>query len=403
MAPAPPAPASSGVRRTSPQFPQPYYFKELPPFIVISISSQTADLVERLTAVSRVASGRSAMQPIAGVRLVAQSGSVAIEAVDADLAIRTELPATVGGSGTIVLPGKLLLDVARALPAPTVELTSDETEGVVVVRSGASEFKLRALREDDVPPLPSLEGGDAVQLSAGALRDTISKVERAAARDATRLILTGVLVSASGDELRMVATDAYRLAVKETKLDTAIGGEGLEATIPHRALGEIAKANLADDATVELRRHDSRIIVRWDGTTLVSRLLDGQFPNYRQLLQENFTSEVIVSTEELTQALRRVALLAQKSARVRLGFTHGQLSITAQSQDIGTASETIPAPWQGEDLEIGFNPDYLRAGLENVSTDTVRLRLINPVRPMVLETTDDSAFTYLVMPLRLDV
>lgn len=370
---------------------------------MISISSQTADLVERLTAVSRVASGRSAMQPIAGVRLIAQAGSVAIEAVDADLAIRTELPATVGGSGTITLPGKLLLDVVRALPAPTAELTSDDGAGTVTIRSGSSEFSLRALREDDVAPMPALDGGEPVQLSAAALRDTIGKVERAAARDATRLILTGVLVSATGDELRMVATDAYRLAVKETRLDQPITGEGLEATIPHRALTEIAKASIADDATVELRRQDSRIVVNWDGTTLVSRLLDGQFPNYRQLLQEQFTTEVEVPTGELTAALRRVALLAQKSARVRLAFTQGQLTISAQSQDVGTASESIPVPWQADDLEIGFNPDYLRGGLENVSTETVRLRLINPVRPMVLETTDDSAFTYLVMPLRLDV
>lgn len=369
---------------------------------MISISSQTADLVERLTAVSRVASGRSAMQPIAGVRLVAQSGSVALEAVDSDLAIRTELPATVGGSGSIALPGKLLLDVARALPAPTVELTSDET-GFVSVKSGAAQFKLRALRDDDVPPLPPLEGENPVQLSAGALRDTIAKVEKAAARDATRLILTGVLVSATGDELRMVATDAYRLAVKETKLDTSIGGEGLEATVPHRALAEIARASVPDESTIELRRHESRLIVRWDGTTLVSRLLDGQFPNYRQLLQENFTSEVELSTKELAEALRRVSLLAQKSARLRLRFTEGELQITAQTQDVGEASEAIPAPWHGDDLEIGFNPDYLRAGLDNVATETVKLRLINPVRPMVLETTDDSAFTYLVMPLRLDV
>jgi DNA polymerase-3 subunit beta len=369
---------------------------------VISISSQTADLVERLTAVSRVASGRSAMQPIAGVRLVAQSGSVSLEAVDADLAIRTELPATVGGSGSITLPGKLLLDVARALPAPTVEITSEEA-GIVSVRSGSAEFKLRALRDDDVPPLPSLEGGEPVQLSARALRDTIAKVERAAARDATRLILTGVLVSATGDELRMVATDAYRLAVKETKLDHAIGGEGLEATVPHRALGEIAKANITDETQIELRRDANRIIVRWDGTTLVSRLLDGQFPNYRQLLQENFTSEVIISTKELSEALRRVSILAQKSARLRLKFTEGELEIAAETQDVGGAKETIPAPWHGDELEIGFNPDYLRAGLECVATETVRLRLINPVRPMVLEATDDSAFTYLVMPLRLDV
>lgn len=361
----------------------------------------TADLVERLTAVSRVASGRSAMQPIAGVRLVAQSGSVALEAVDADLAIRTELTATVGGSGSVALPGKLLLDVARALPAPQVELTT--TDGFVTVTSGSAEFKLRALRDDDVPPMPPLEGDAPVQLSYGALRDTIAKVERAAARDATRQILTGVLVSAAGQELRMVATDAYRLAVKVTTLDAPISGEGLEATIPHRALGEIAKAGIDDGATIELRRHESRLIVTWQGTTLFSRLLDGQFPNYRQLLSENFTSEVELSTEELSAALRRVALLAQKSARLRMAFGEGELRISAQTQDVGEASEAIPAPWQGEALEIGFNPDYLRAGLENVDTGTVRLRLINPVRPMVLETTDDSGYTYLVMPLRLDV
>ncbi len=139
----------------------------------------------------------------------------------------------------------------------------------------------------------------------------------------------------------------------------------------------------------------------WDGTTLVSRLLDGQFPNYRQLLQENFTSEAIPPTEELSQALRRVSLLAQKSARLRLRFTAGELQIAAQTQDVGEASETIPRPGRGEELEIGFNPEYLKPALRTWPP-TRALRLINPVRP-VLEATDDSAFTYLVMPLRLDV
>ena len=213
-------------------------------------------------------------------------------------------------------------------------------------------------------------------------------------------MLTGIVVRFEGSKLVMAATDSYRLAVKETVLEAS--GPDLEAIIPARALQELARL-AAGAEEVRLGGHENHVIFSAGDVWLTSRRIDGQFPNYRQLLQENFTSEVVLSTKELAEALRRVSLLAQKSARLRLKFTEGELQITAQTQDVGEASEAIPAPWHGEDLEIGFNPDYLRAGLDNVATDTVKLRLINPVRPMVLETTDDSLFTYLVMPLRLDV
>ena len=233
--------------------------------------------------------------------------------------------------------------------------------------------------------------------------ETAAKVARSASRDETRPILTGILVSASGSDLRMVATDSYRLSVKETGLEAPLDGS-FEANVPARALQELVRiAQAADEGELTIGVRANQVVFDLGGVVLSSRLIDGQFPNYRQLLPDTHEHELTVSTSELTDVVRRMSLMAQKNAPLRLAFGDGELKVSAQTPDVGEAHESMPIPFQGEPFEIGFNPDFLRDGLESVDADDLRLKLISPLRPGLIEAGDESGFQYLIMPIRLNV
>jgi DNA polymerase-3 subunit beta len=371
----------------------------------VKISLSTAELVRQIQTASRVASTRSAIQALAGVRIDAVDATVEMLATDMEVGLRLRLDAELQRPGTVVLPARLLLDVARALSGPQVSLELRDAEHDVEIVSGPTTFHLRTLRTDDFPPLPNV-GGEAdsvVSVPAQAFVDTIAKVARSASRDETRPILTGILVSASGSELRMVATDSYRLSVKETRLEVPLT-QPFEANVPARALQELARIATAVGAeTLSVAPRQNQIVFELEGVVLSSRLIDGQFPNYRQLLPDTSEHELRVAREELTDVVRRISLLAQKNAPVRLAFTPGELTVSARTPDVGEASEALPIPFQGESFDIGFNPEFLRDGLESVESDDLILKLTSPLRPGLIESADDSGFVYLVMPIRLNV
>jgi DNA polymerase-3 subunit beta len=302
-----------------------------------------------------------------------------------------------------VLPARLLVDVVRALPGEGVSLELRPAEQDVELRGGNATFHIRTLRLEDFPPFPEAEDGSRVQVPAQAFVDTVAKVARSASRDETRPVLTGILVSASGDELRMVATDSYRLAVKETKLETPLQGT-VEANVPARALQELTRiVGQADGDELAVSVRTNQVVFEAGGVVLSSRLIDGQFPNYRQLLPESYEHELRLAGGEVTDVVRRISLLAQKNAPLRLAFREGELTVSARTPDIGEASETIPVPFAGEPLEIGFNPDFLRDGLESGDGADVVLKLISPLRPGLIQAADGSGFLYLLMPIRLNV
>jgi DNA polymerase-3 subunit beta len=283
----------------------------------------------------------------------------------------------------------------------TIELRSAQQDVEIV--SGSATFHIRTLRAEDFPPFPDAAGDAVVTVPAGAFVETVGKVARSASRDETRPILTGILVSASGQELRMVATDSYRLSVKETALDAPLDG-AFEANVPARALQELARiAHQAGSETLQVAKRANQIVFDVGGMVLTSRLIEGQFPNYRQLLPESYEHELRLDTRELTDVVRRISLLAQKNAPLRLSFSEGELKVSAQTPDVGEALETLPMPFGGEPFEIGFNPEFLRDGLESVESDDLVLKLISPLRPGLIEAGDGSGFLYLIMPIRLNV
>jgi DNA polymerase III subunit beta len=374
----------------------------------VKLSTSSADLLAQLQSVSRVASTRSAVQALSGVQLAATGEGVELRATDMEVALRVPLTAEVVREGTVVLPARLLLDVARSLPkgadSVSIELRPEQQD--VEVIAGHAKFHLRTLRAEDFPPLPNRPdpaGDTVVTVPAAAFVETIEKVAKSASRDETRPILTGILVSANGADLRMVATDSYRLSVKETTLESPLEG-GFEANVPARALEELRSVVGTTGAEqIRIGVRANQVVFEIGGAVLSSRLIDGQFPNYNALLPETYEHQLRISGEELGDVVKRISLMAQKNAPLRLSFAEGELTVSAQTPDVGEASEPLPVPFAGEPFEIGFNPEFLRDGLESVGSGDLVLKLISPLRPGLIEGADDSGFLYLIMPIRLNV
>jgi DNA polymerase-3 subunit beta len=368
----------------------------------MKLSIPTSILLAQLQSAARVASSRTTIQALSGVMLSAEAQQPLLLATDTEVGLQLPLEGEILAPGRVVLPARLLLEVVRSLPGGTVTLELRSSEQDVELVSGSARFHLRTLRSEDFPSLPGPAESGRMSLPAGAFVETALQVARSASRDETRPVLTGVLVSASGTELRMVATDSYRLSVKTTTLASPLEGT-IEANVPARALAELARIVQGSEIeSLSLSLGQSQIVFELDHVVLSSRLIDGQFPNYRQLLPEAVEHELRLSTPEIVEVVRRISLMAQKNAPLRLAFEAGQLTVSAQTPDVGEASESLPVPFSGERFEIGFNPEFLRDGLESVDSEELVFKLISPLRPGLIESPTDGEFVYLIMPIRLN-
>jgi DNA polymerase III subunit beta len=368
----------------------------------MKLSITTAELLAQLQTVTRVASTRASVQALSGVKIDASAEAAVLLATDMEVGLRVPVQSRVVEPGSAVLPARLLLDVVRSLPAEDVTLELRSQEQDVEIVSGAAQFHLRTLRSEDFPTLPQAPDGAVIKLPSKAFVDTALQVARSASKDETRPVLTGVLISAGEQQLTMVATDSYRLSVKHAPLATQLESP-FEANVPARALQELARiAQSVEQAELGVSLGQSQIVFEIGEVVLSSRLIDGQFPNYRQLLPESVEHELRLESAEIVEVVRRVSLLAQKNTPLRLSFAEGQLTVSAQTVDIGEASESLPVPFSGEPLEIGFNPEFLRDGLESVEDEQLVLKLISPLRPGLIESPDGGQFVYLIMPIRLN-
>jgi DNA polymerase III subunit beta len=363
----------------------------------LRITISRDELAAKLAVVARAVSSRTTVLVLGGIQLQAAEGQLQLAATDMELSLRATVEARVADEGTAVVPGRLLLDIARSLPDVEVTLEHRPEEAVVVVTAGSATYRLHTYSAEDFPRLPDIESLALHAVDGDALVETVGRVGRSASRDESRPVLTGILVRFETGKIVMAATDSYRLAVKETPVSVPL--PELEAIIPARALQELARiAAGADD--VQLGLHENHVVFGADGIWLTTRRIDGQFPNYRQLLPEQFEHELQLPREELLEVVRRVSLMAQRNAPLRLRFADGQLTVSAVTQDVGEAKESLPAPYAADPLEIGFNAEFLRDGLESVDSESLRFKLISPLRPAVLEGESDD-YVYLIMPIRL--
>ena len=363
----------------------------------LRITCTKEDLVHGLSVVGRAVSTRTAIQILSGILLEARGEDLRLAATDMELSLRATVSARVEGDGAIVLPGRTLVDIARLLPGEDVTIEHSAAESVVHIASGSASYTLHTYNAEDFPRLPELTDTQTFEVDREALLETIARVARAASRDEARPVLTGVLVQFAGDKLVMAATDSYRLAVKETTLGAP--APDLEAIVPSRALQELARvAGDADEVAVGVQ--ENQVLFSVGGVWLTTRRIDGQFPNYRQLLPETFEHELTVPRAELLDVVRRASVMIQRATPLQLRFADGEVTVVARTHEVGESQESMPVAYTGEPLEIGFNAEFLREGLESVEGDDVRMKLISPLRPAIL-TDEGDDFTYLVMPIRL--
>jgi DNA polymerase III subunit beta len=354
-------------------------------------------LVEALgTATRAVASRGGALPVLSGVRAVLEGDQLTLTGSDLDLTITVAVTVSGGADGVAVVPARLAGDIVRSLEPGAVHVEVDDDEARI--SSGRSQFGVRLLPADDFPRVTDVAGDD-VSLDAASLAEALRQVVRAASHDDARPILTGVLMAAEGDGLRLVATDSYRLAVRDLPGATVLR-EGQAVLVPSKALGELARVLTgAEGVTLRLGERDATFEV--GATRLTTRLIEGEFPNYRQLIPTAHPNRLTIGRDPLLDAIRRVKLLAREATPVRLTLRPDGVELTAVTQDVGQASEDVDAKYEGAEMVIAFNPEYLAEGVEAVPGDEVTLETIDALKPAVVRSVESGDYLYLLMPVRV--
>jgi DNA polymerase-3 subunit beta len=354
------------------------------------------ELSDALQIVQRVISPRPGIPALTGVLMEAGlDEGLILTTTDLELSARLTVPVEVREGGVVLVPARLLGDTVRSLSAAPVEVETGG--GQVRVGCAAYEGALRALPEEDFPSLES-PAGTRVVVEAKAFVEAAGQVGRAASRDDARPVLTGVLLEISREGVTLVATDSYRLAVRE--LVATADGEA-RVIVPERALAEAGRgAALIEKGELEVFVGESQVAFRVGRLTVTSRLIEGEFPNYRQLLPEAYESRLTAPRQQLLDAVKRVGLLARDTSPVRLEFNALGVKLSSSSPDLGQAVEALEARYEGEDVTAAFNPTYLTDGLAAVTGEAVRVEVRDGLKPGVVRGESED-FTYLVMPVRL--
>lgn len=371
------------------------------------------DLLEAVQFASRAISNRATLPVLSGLRLEATAeGEVSIAATDLELTMESAFKAAVDEPGKTIVPGRLLGEMTRSLGAGQVSLAS--TEGELEVGSGRGRFRVKALASDDYPALPiedraEAEDGVAIQMDATLLATALSQVVRSASADESRQILTGVLWELESGNLTLAATDSYRLSVRSIPV-TGGPAEVQKFVLPARSLGELARAlpgaggevraAFKDNLVTFFVRKDPESGAGADESVIGSRFIEGEFPNYRQLLPSGYPNVITLDKEALLEVTKRVGLLAQNNMPVKLRLGK-ELEISAHTPDVGEGQEVIDAEFKGEPMVIAFNPQFLYDGASAIQSERLSLEAMDGLKPAVLRGEDESGFTYLLMPVRL--
>ncbi|MGB5755509.1 MAG: DNA polymerase III subunit beta [Acidimicrobiales bacterium] len=353
-------------------------------------------IVEALGIAGRAVSGRGGMPGLAGVRAELSGDTLTLTGSDLDLTISIAVTVSGESDGVAVIPARLATDIVKALEPGAVSFAAADES--LSIAAGRSEFSIRLIAGDEFPQLSEL-GSESVSLSSEQLAEALKQVVLAASSDDSRPILTGVLLAAEADGLRLVATDSFRLAMRDVA-GVSVLDEGQSVLIPSRALGELNRI-LGQGEAVELKLGEREASFEVGDVKLVTRLIEGEFPNYRGLIPESHPNLLTVDRTSLLDALRRVKLLARESTPIRLEITDGSVELVAITQDVGTARESVEGSYNGNDLTVAFNPQFLLEGIEVATGDEISLATIDELKPAVVRSVGSDEFLYLIMPVRV--
>ena len=355
-------------------------------------------LVNGFQLVHGVVGLRTTLPILSNVLLQAKQGRLWMTTTDLDVSIRCGIEAEIDKEGVTTLPARRLLSIARELPADTVTITVND-KNVAEVNCGSSMYKINGLAYDEFPPLPELSGGNSYTIDRLVFKDMVQKTIYAASTDETRFILNGNLLSFTNGKLIMVATDGRRLALSEQEVDFPKEAEA-DLVIPTKALNELLKI-VGGEGPMKIHAVKNQVAFEVGDNMLVTKLIEGQYPNFRQVIPSHSEQRIAVEREMLFAAIRRVSLLiSDKSYSVKLKFGRNKLLITASAPDVGEAEETLPIKYSGKEIEIAFNPDFIMDPLKNIVNDEVYLEITDDMSPAVVKC--DGAFLYVLMPMRVN-
>lgn len=353
--------------------------------------------LDGLQKVQSVVSSRTTLPILSNVLIVARDGRIQFTTTDLDVGITGSVEAQIEKEGATTLPAKKLVSVVRELPASEVEVTVN-AKNHAEIRCGPSFFRIIGLGEAEFPPLPSFQDAKQFRIPQATLRDGLRKTSYAISTDETRYVLNGIFASFREGKLTLVATDGRRLAMVDCDLEFPSSHE-TDVIIPSKAVQELQRL-LGDSGELTLSLSNNQISFAIGDTLLVSKLIDGNYPNYRQVIPGDAIERVVISREALLETTRRVSLLSSdKSNSIKLVFSENQIEVTANTPDVGEAEEALDVIYQGKPMQIAFNPEFLQAPLRNLDTDDVYLDLIDEMSPGVLRI--EGSFLYVLMPMRV--
>lgn len=364
----------------------------------MKFSVARSELLDALSVVSKGMSARSTLPILSGILVSAADGEIQLQATDLEVSVKRTCPALIEDDGQVVVPGKLLTEIVRSLPEAAVSL---ETEGGRAhIRCQQASFTVKTLDAKDFPKFPEVVVDKTISLPAPVIASVVRQVARSVSRDETRATLTGVLVVVEGPSLRMVSTDSYRLAVSEVLLEES-AGEEIEVVVPGKALDEVTRL-ASDSDTITIGLSDNQIVFDFGNTKFVTRRIEGNFPNYKQIIPKDAGTFVEIAGEELAAAVKRVSLMALHNSPIKLSVNVADqtLSLSAETQDVGDASEDLMVKAEGEDVGIAFNHSFLMDGLNSAGTETVRIEIKDREKPGLIKSVSEEGFLYVLMPVR---
>ncbi len=365
----------------------------------MKFSINQSEFLSALQDVEKGLSSRVASPILSGVLLQASVDMLTLSTTDGTLSIRTSINALIDEEGEAVIPSKLLISVIKSLPNEAIVFEANETEGKV--SCGKASFDLKAFNPTDFPSFPEVQPQDSIEIPSTQFARMVRHVDRDVSRDESRAILTGIYIQAANGTLKMTATDSYRLAIIETDFDNQ--GQDFAAVISGTFLTDLASLCRSDSETIKISLADNQILVELGPTTFVNRRIEGQYPDVGRLLPKEHSTRVTFDVAQLTETVKRVSLMTNKTAPIKFDINAETQSvlISTMSPDVGSASETISAKVEGNDITTAFNAYYTLDGLSAIDTKEVFLDLQEAMRPSVFHSENPENFTYLIMPVRM--
>jgi len=347
--------------------------------------------------VIQVVGSRAALPILSNVLLEAKKGKIRMTTTDLDVGVSSEIDAEVEVEGSTTIPVKRLSSIIGALPASEVEISVD-SKNIATITSGPSFFKIIGLSDSEFPNLPVFSDAKEFKIDQGTLKNALKKTSYAISTDETRYVLNGIFMSFHDQKLTLVATDGRRLGLVENELEYPESQDG-DIIIPTKAVSELQR-QLGEKGEVVLQLKDNQVCFQLGPKYIVSKLIEGSYPNYKQVIPGQAQERLEIDRTVLLDTTKRVSLLASdKSNSIKVEFRQGEISLSANTPDVGEASESIPLDYTGKEFAIAFNPEFLMAPLRNIDAPTVNFDFIDEMSPGVIRTGSD--FLYVLMPMRV--